>query len=186
MMDRLPRRAGLILAGMVFAASLAGCGVNDVPRLDERVKTAWSGVLSQYQRRSDLIPALVETVKPYARQEQDALTEVTDARAKTARMQLPADILNNPEAFHQFEEYQAALGGALERLLAASGRDPELAENQSFMAEEAELRQIDNRIGVARHDYADAVRAYNAKIRTAPGRWIAAVLYPDARLKESF
>ena len=95
-----------------------------LPTLDEQVKAAWSEVLNQYQRRADLIPNLVETVKGYAHQEQQVLTEVTEARAKATQMQLPADVLSNPEAFHQFEQNQAALGGALGRLLAVSEKYP--------------------------------------------------------------
>ena len=101
-------------------AGVSGCGVNKIPTLDEQVKAAWSEVLNQYQRRADLIPNLVETVKGYAHQEQQVLTQVTEARAKATQMQLPADILSNPQAFHQFEQNQAAVGGALGRLLAVS------------------------------------------------------------------
>src|SRR3984957_19695361 len=98
---------GLVLAGV------SGCGVNKIPTLDEQVKAAWSEVLNQYQRRADLIPNLVETVKGYAHQEQQVLTQVTEARAHATQMQLPADILSNPQAFHQFEQNQAAVTGAL-------------------------------------------------------------------------
>ncbi len=104
-----------ISAVAVFVAS--GCGINKIPTLDEQVKAAWSQVLNQYQRRAELIPNLVETVKGYARQEQQVLTQVTEARAKATQMQLPPDILSNPQAFHEFEQNQAALTGALGRLL---------------------------------------------------------------------
>ena len=109
-------------AGLFLAVLLTGCDVNAVPRLDEQVKAAWSQVLNQYQRRSDLIPNLVETVKGYARQEQDTLTRVTEARAKATQMQLPPDVTSNPQAFHDFEQNQAALGGALARLLVVAER----------------------------------------------------------------
>ena len=167
----------LAFLGLCLAAVLSGCGVNDVPRLDEQVKASWSEVLNQYQRRSDLIPNLVETVKGYAKQEQDTLTGVTEARAKATQMQLPADILNNPEAFHQFEQNQAALGGALGRLLAVSERYPDLKSNQNFLALQSQLEGTENRIAVARRDYIQAVQAYNTNIRTIPGRWIASLLY---------
>src|ERR1700735_4996494 len=105
---------------VLFGLLRSGGNLNKLPTLDEQVKAAWSEVLNQYQRRSDLIPNLVETVKGYARQEQQVLTEVTEARAKATQMQLPADILSNPEKFHQFEQNQGALGSALGRLLAVS------------------------------------------------------------------
>ena len=104
-------------AGFFLAVLLTGCDVNAVPRLDEQVRASWSQVLNQYQRRSDLIPNLVETVRGYAKQEQDTLVKVTEARAKATQMQLPADVTSNPQAFHEFEQNQAALGGALARLL---------------------------------------------------------------------
>src|SRR5258708_30204639 len=109
-----------MLALGVALAGIPGCGINKVPTLDEQVKAAWSEVLNQYQRRADLIPNLVETVKGYAHQEEKVLTEVTEARAKAFQTQLPADILSNPEKFHQFEQNQGALGSALGRLLALS------------------------------------------------------------------
>jgi LemA protein len=160
--------------------------LNDVPRQDEAVKAAWSQVLNQYQRRTDLIPNLVETVKGYARQEMQVLTGVTEARAKATQMTLPADILSNPEAFHNFEQNQAALGGALGRLLAVSERYPDLKSNQNFLALQSQLEGTENRIAVARRDYIQAVQTYNTTLRTIPGRWIAALLYPDAKVKETF
>ena len=179
-------RARLAVIGLCLAVVLTGCGVNDVPRLDEQVKASWSEVLNQYQRRSDLIPNLVETVKGYANQEQETLIKVTEARAKATQMQLPADITSNPQAFHEFEQNQAVLGGALSRLLAVSERYPELKSNQNFLALQSQLEGTENRIAVARRDYIQAVQAYNTKLRTVPGRWIAAFLYPDAKVKETF
>ena len=178
--------ARLAIVGLCLAVVLSGCGVNDVPRLDEQVKASWSEVLNQYQRRSDLIPNLVETVKGYANQEQETLTKVTEARAKATQMQLPADITSNPQAFHEFEQNQAALGGALGRLLAVSERYPDLKSNQNFLALQSQLEGTENRIAVARRDYIQAVQAYNTKLRTVPGRWIAGLLYPDAKVKETF
>ena len=178
--------ARLAVIGLCLAVVLSGCGVNDVPRLDEQVKASWSEVLNQYQRRSDLIPNLVETVKGYANQEQETLTRVTEARAKATQMQLPADITSNPQAFHEFEQNQAALGGALGRLLAVSERYPDLKSNQNFLALQSQLEGTENRISVARRDYIEAVQAYNTKLRTIPGRWIAGLLYPDAKVKETF
>jgi LemA protein len=175
----------LIAYAFVFCC-LSGCGVNKVPTLDEQVKAAWSEVLNQYQRRADLIPNLVETVKGYAHQEQQVLTEVTEARAKATQMQLPSDVLSNPQAFHQFEQNQAALGGALGRLLAVSENYPNLKSNQNFLALQSQLEGTENRIAVARRDYIDAVQSYNTELRTIPGRWIAAWLYPDLKVRDTF
>jgi LemA protein len=173
---------------LVMLLSLAGCDVNAVPRQDEEVKAAWSQVLNQYQRRADLIPNLVETVKGYARQEQQVLTAVTEARAKAtqAQVQLPPDVLSNPEAFHQFEQNQAALTGALGRLLVVSERYPELKSDQNFLALQSQLEGTENRIAVARRDYIEAVQRYNTTLRTIPSRWVAALFYPDAKVKETF
>jgi len=177
--------ARLLALGLIVAG-LAGCDVNAVPRQDEAVKAAWSQVLNQYQRRSDLIPNLVETVKGYARQEQTVLTQVVEARAKATQMQLPADITSNPEAFKQFEQNQAQLGGALGRLLAVSENYPDLKSNQNFLALQSQLEGTENRISVARRDYIQTVQTYNTTLRTIPSRWIAALLYPDAKVKETF
>jgi LemA protein len=172
--------AALVLIG------LSGCGVNDVPRLDEEAKAAWSQVLNQYQRRADLIPNLVETVRGYAKQEQATLTAVVEARAKATQMQLPPDLLSNPEAFKKFQENQANLGSALGRLLVVTEQYPQLKSDQGFLALQSQLEGTENRIAVARRDYIAAVQRYNTVLRTIPGRWIAAFLYPDAKVKETF
>jgi len=147
----------LVAFGLVVGG-LSGCGVNKIPTLDEQVKAAWSEVLNQYQRRADLIPNLVETVKGYAHQEQQVLTQVTEARAKATQMQLPSDILSNPQAFHQFEQNQAAVTGALGRLLAVAEAYPDLKSNQNFLELQSQLEGTENRIAVARRDYILAVR----------------------------
>ncbi|HXZ01633.1 MAG TPA: LemA family protein [Stellaceae bacterium] len=183
---RLPSIALRLAALAAVLAGLSACDVNKVPRQDEAVKAAWSQVLNQYQRRSDLIPNLVETVKGYAHQEQQVLTQVTEARAKATQMQLPADVLSNPEAFKQFEQNQAALTGALGRLLVVSEQYPQLKSDQNFLALQSQLEGTENRIAVARRDYIAAVQAYNTTLRTIPDRWIAAWLYPDAKLRETF
>jgi len=166
----------------------SGCGINRLPSLDEQVKAAWSEVLNQYQRRSDLIPNLVETVKGYARQEQQVLTKVTEARAKATQtqVQLPSDVLSNPAAFHQFEENQAALTGTLSRLLVAVERYPNLKSDQNFLALQSQLEGTENRIAVARRDYINAVQAYNTALRTIPTRWTAAMFYPNLTLRQTF
>jgi len=137
-----------------------------MPTLDEQVKAAWSEVLNQYQRRADLIPNLVETVKGYAKQEQQVLTQVVEARAKATQMQLPPDILSNPEKFHEFEQNQGALTGALGRLLVVAEKYPDLKSNQNFLALQSQLEGTENRIAVARRDYIIAVQAYNTELRT--------------------
>ena len=181
---RLPR----IAVALAVVLGVAACDINAVPRQDEAVKAAWSQVLNQYQRRADLIPNLVETVKGYAKQEQTVLTQVVEARAKATQttVNLPADVTSNPEAFRQFEQSQAALGGALGRLLAVSENYPDLKSNANFLALQSQLEGTENRITVARKDYIDAVQVYNTTLRTIPSRWIAAWLYPDAKVKETF
>ncbi|MFI4986386.1 MAG: LemA family protein [Alphaproteobacteria bacterium] len=183
----LSRSVAVIIAVLLLGGlGLATCDINAVPRQDEAVKAAWSQVLNQYQRRADLIPNLVETVKGFARQEQQVLTAVTEARAKATQMQLPANILTNPDAFKLFEQNQAALTGALGKLLAVSESYPQLKSDQNFLALQSQLEGTENRIAVARRDYIEAVQRYNTTLRTIPSRWIAALLYPGAVLKETF
>jgi LemA protein len=180
------RALTLLLTFALVVGGLSGCGVNKIPTLDEQVKAAWSEVLNQYQRRADLIPNLVETVKGYAHQEQQVLTQVTEARAKATQMQLPADILSNPQAFHEFEQNQAAISSALGRLLAVAEAYPDLKSNQNFLALQSQLEGTENRIAVARRDYILAVQDYNTALRTIPQRWIASILYPDMKVRETF
>jgi LemA protein len=175
---------GLALA--IASLALAGCGINTIPTLQERSKASWSEVLNQYQRRADLIPNLVETVKGYAAQESKVLTEVVEARAKATQMQIPPDILTNPEAFKKFQEVQGQLTGSLARLLAVVENYPDLKSNQNFLALQSQLEGTENRIAIARGDYIKAVQAYNTEIRTIPGRWWRAVLYPDAEPMQNF
>jgi LemA protein len=187
-------RPVLIVVVLIVVAALLGflgpptVNVNAVPRQDEAVKAAWSQVLNQYQRRADLIPNLVATVKGFARQEQQVFIAVTEARAKATQLQLqlPPDILSNPQVFKQFEQNQAALTGALGRLIAVSESYPQLKSDQNFLALQSQLEGTENRIAVARRDYIDAVQRYNTTLRTIPSRWIAAWLYPDAKLRETF
>jgi LemA protein len=176
------RALALAIAGL----ALAGCGINTIPTLQERAKASWSEVLNQYQRRADLIPNLVETVKGYAAQESKVLTEVVEARAKATQMQIPPDILTNPEAFKKFQEVQGQLTGSLARLLAVVENYPDLKSNQNFLALQSQLEGTENRIAIARGDYIKAVQAYNTEIRTIPGRWWRAVLYPDAKPMQNF
>ncbi len=179
------RFAGLLLL-MLMTASLAGCGINNVPTYDEQVKAAWSQVQNQYQRRADLVPNLVQTVKGYAKHEEEVLTEVTKARQHVVQMKVPNDITTNPQAFQQFQQKQAALTSALSRLLVTVERYPNLKANQNFLTLQSQLEGTENRIAVARRDYIQAVQRYNTELRTIPGRWWAALFYPDAKVKENF
>ena len=165
---------------------LAGCGINTIPTLHERAKAGWSEVLNQYQRRADLIPNLVQTVKGFAAQESKVLTDVIEARAKATQMQIPPDVLTNPEAFKKFQEVQGQLSGALGRLLAVSEKYPDLKSNQNFLALQAQLEGTENRIAIARRDYIATVKDYNTELRTIPGRWWRAILYRDAQPMQNF
>jgi LemA protein len=174
------------IAVAALAASLSACGVNTIPTYDEQAKAAWSQVLNQYQRRADLIPNLVETVKGYAAHEREVLTEVVEARARATQMTIPEDILTDPEAFQRFQEAQGELGAALSRLIAITENYPDLKANQNFLALQSQLEGTENRIAVARRDYIEAVRRYNTELRTIPGRWWAALLYPEAEPMQNF
>ncbi|WP_217477487.1 LemA family protein [Stutzerimonas stutzeri] len=165
---------------------LAGCGINNIPQYDEQVKSAWSQVENQYQRRADLIPNLVETVKGYARQEQDTLTAVTEARAKATSIQISADDLDDPQKMQQFQQAQSQLTGALSRLMAVSERYPDLKSNQNFLALQSQLEGTENRIAVARRDFIAAVERYNTEIRTFPGRIWHTLMYSDMPIRENF
>jgi LemA protein len=158
------------IAALLVATVLAGCGVNVIPTLEEQAKGQWSQVQNQYQRRAELIPNLVETVRGYAKQEQEVLTRVIEARAKATQVQVNADQLTDPEALRRFQEAQAQLSGALGRLIAVSENYPDLKSNQNFLALQSQLEGTENRIAVARRDYIQAVQAYNTEVRTFPGR----------------
>jgi LemA protein len=160
---------------------LSGCGVNNIPTYEQNAKAAWSEVLNTYKTRTDLIPNLVATVKGFAEQEKSVLTEVVEARAKatSAQVQVPPDILTNPDAMKTFQETQAQLGGALGRLLAVVERYPDIKSGQNFLALQSQLEGIENKIRIARSDYIQAVRQYNTEITTIPGRWWRAFVYPD-------
>lgn len=180
-------RARLALAAMALALGLSACDrINTVPTLEERAKSAWSEVQNQYQRRADLIPNLVETVKGFAQQEREVLTQVTEARARATQVKVDASTITDPQKFREFQAAQNQLSGALGRLLVTVERYPELKSNANFLALQSQLEGTENRIAVARRDYIEAVRAYNTELRTIPGRWIAALLYPDAKPMETF
>ncbi|MCQ4286721.1 LemA family protein [Pseudomonas stutzeri] len=165
---------------------LAGCGINNIPQYDEQVKSAWSQVENQYQRRADLIPNLVETVKGFARQEQETLTAVIEARSRATSIQLSADDLDDPQKLQQFQQAQNQLTGALSRLMAVSERYPDLKSNQNFLALQSQLEGTENRIAVARRDFITAVERYNTEIRTFPGRIWHSLMYSDMPIRENF
>lgn len=174
------------LAIIVAALSMAGCGVNTIPTKEQQAKAAWSEVLNQYKRRSDLIPNLVETVKGFADQEKSVLTDVVKARQQTTNIQLPPDILTNPDGMKKFQDAQATLSGALGRLMAVVERYPDIKSGQNFLALQSELEGTENRIAIARRDYITAVQAYNTEINTFPGRLWKMVLYPQAKDMATF
>jgi LemA protein len=177
------------LAAVVAVASLlAGCGVNNIPTYEQDAKAKWSEVLSQYKRRADLIPNLVETVKGFAAQEQGVLTGVVEARAKAtqAQVQIPADITTNPEAMKRFQDAQNSLGGALRQLLSVVENYPDIKSGQNFLALQSQLEGTENRIAIARRDYINAVRIYNTEITTFPGRLWKSMLYAAAQPMATF
>ncbi|WP_286743004.1 LemA family protein, partial [Aquabacterium sp. UBA2148] len=169
------RRTALI-ATLTASAALTGCGYNDFQRLDEQTKSAWSEVLNQYQRRADLIPNIVATVKGEANFEQDTLTKVVEARAKATSIQATPELINNPEAFNKFQQAQGELSGALSRLLVVSENYPNLKANQGFQDLRVQLEGTENRITVARNRYIQTVQEYNVLARSFPSNLTAKVM----------
>jgi LemA protein len=161
-------RVGLVAALLGIALTVSGCGYNTIPTLEEQAKARWGDVQNQYQRRADLIPNLVETVKGFASQEKSVLTAVVEARAKATQVKVDASQLTDPEKLKQFQDAQNQLTGALGRLLAVSENYPDLKSNANFLALQSQLEGTENRIAVARRDYIDAVRVYNTALRTLP------------------
>ncbi len=153
---------------LLAAMTLTGCGYNDFQRLDEASKSAWSEVLNQYQRRADLVPNIVATVKGEANFEQETLTKVVEARAKATSMQVTPETLNDPEAFAKFQQAQGELSGALSRLMVTVERYPDLKANQGFRDLRVQLEGTENRITVARNRYIQAVQEYNVLARSFP------------------
>jgi LemA protein len=169
------RRFGLLAP--IAAFSLAGCGVNSVPTAEENVNAAWGNLQADYQRRADLIPNLVNTVKGYAQQEKTVLTQVTEARAKATSIQLNANDLSDPAKVQAFQNAQAQLGGSIGRLLASFEAYPDLKSNQNFLALQDQLEGTENRINASRRDYNQSVQQYNTLIRTFPTAIGAKVFY---------
>jgi LemA protein len=164
-----------VLAALLIAGSLGGCGYNDFQRMDEQVKAGWSEVLNQYQRRSDLVPNLVATVKGEASFEQDTLTKVVEARARATGIQATPELVNNPEAFAKFQAAQGELTGALSRLMVVSENYPSLKANQAFQDLRVQLEGTENRITVARNRYIKTVQEYNVLARSFPTNLTAMV-----------
>lgn len=152
---------------------LSACGYNQIQRDDEAVNAAWSEVLNQYQRRADLVPNLVSTVKGFAAQEQEVLLGVTEARSRIGSIQAGPQLVNDPQAFAQFQKAQSELGGALSRLLLVSEKYPELRSSELFRDLQAQLEGTENRIAVARKRYIDAVQTYNVSVRSFPNNLTA-------------
>jgi LemA protein len=171
----LARRLGLFAS--LAAVSLAGCGINSVPTAEEQVNAKWGDLQADYQRRADLVPNLVNTVKGYAQQEKTVLVQVTEARAKATSIQLNAGDLSDPAKVQAFQNAQSQLSGSLGRLLASFEAYPDLKSNQNFLALQDQLEGTENRIEVARRDYNESVRQYNTLVRTFPTAIGAKVFY---------
>jgi LemA protein len=169
------------LAGVLAFAALTGCGYNDFQKLDEDVKGSWSEVLNQYQRRADLVPNLVATVKGEANFEQDTLTKVVEARAKATSIQATPELINNPEAFKKFQAAQGELSGALSRLLVVTENYPNLKANQGFQDLRVQLEGTENRITVARNRYIKTVQDYNVLARSFPTNLTAMVFHYEVK-----
>jgi LemA protein len=162
------RWAGMLLAAVLAATLLSGCGYNQFQAKDEATKAAWAEVVNQYQRRADLIPNLVNTVKGYATHEKDTLEAVTRARAAATSFQITPEVLNNPEAFQKFQQVQGELSSALSRLMAVSENYPQLKADAGFRDLQSQLEGTENRITVARQRYIAAVQDYNITVRSFP------------------
>lgn len=173
----------VLILGLV---ALIIANINNVPKLDENVKASWSQVQNQYKRRADLIPNLVSTVKGYAEHEKSTFKEVTEARANVGKISMTPEMLSNPQLFQQFQKAQGALSSALSRLMLVVEKYPDLKANKNFLALQTQLEGTENRITVARKDYIETVRLYNLELRTYPGKIVAAIMYPEAEIKQTF
>ena len=170
-----------LIAMLSAVLALSGCGYNDFQRLDEQTRSAWSEVLNQYQRRADLVPNIVATVKGEAAFEQDTLTKVIEARAKATSIQVTPELLNNPQAMEKFQQAQGELGSALSRLMVTVERYPDLKANKGFSDLRVQLEGTENRITVARNRYIQAVQEYNVLVRSFPSNLTAMVFSYQAK-----
>ena len=182
----VPRTARIAIVVSLLGLLLAGCGVNNIPTYEEQAKAKWSDVQNQYQRRADLIPNLVETVKGFAAQERTVLENVVKARAQATSIKVDASTITDPAQFQKFQEAQTQLSGALGRLIATVENYPDLKSNQNFLALQSQLEGTENRIAVARRDYIEAVRQYNTELRTFPGVIWASTLYRSQKPMQTF
>ncbi|HEY0435368.1 MAG TPA: LemA family protein [Phenylobacterium sp.] len=180
--SRFARVALILLAPLI----IAGCGVNTIPTKEEKAKAQWAEVQNQYQRRSDLIPNLVNTVKGYAAQEQRVLVEVTEARASATQVKVDASTLTNPAQFQAYAQAQDRLSGVLGRLMMIQEKYPDLKSNENFMALQSQLEGTENRIAIARRDYNDAVRDFNTTLRTFPQVFWAKTMYSSSQPMQLF
>ena len=176
-MNRFAKTAARIALVVSLAAGLAGCGVNTIPTQDEATKTAWAEVQNQYQRRADLVPNLVATVKGYAAQEKSVLVEVTQARASATQVKVDASTITDPAAFEKYAAAQDQLSGVLGRLMMIQESYPDLKSNQNFMALQSQLEGTENRITIARRDYNTTAQTYNTTLRTFPSIIWAKTMY---------
>jgi len=179
---QLPKLA----AAFGLALALAGCGVNNIPTKDQAVKARWADVQAAYQRRSDLIPNLANTVAAYAKQEQTVLIQVTQARASATQVKVDASTITDPAKFAEFQQAQDKLSGVLGRLMAISENYPELKSNQNFLALQSQLEGTENRIEISRRDYNSAVQDYNTELVTVPGSIWAATFYKSYKQATPF
>jgi LemA protein len=178
----LVARAALFLAIPVL---LAGCGINNIPTKEEAAKAQWAEVQNQYQRRTDLIPNLVETVKGYAAQEKSVLVEVTQARASATQVKVDASTLTDPAKFNEYAQAQDRLSGVLGRLMMIQEAYPDLKSNQNFLALQSQLEGTENRIAIARRDYNESVRSYNLEFKTFPNSFWA-MFHKDSKPMQMF
>lgn len=176
----------IVIVLIVGIGSIVFSQYNKFPRLDEQVTNAWADLESSYQRRSDLIPNLVNIVKGVAEQELEVITEATNARAKLGQINIDAESLGNAELMQQFQANQSGIGSALSRLIAVSEAYPELKSNENFLTLQSQYEGTENRINVARNDYNAAVREFNIALRSIPGKWVADIFFPSMTRKTPF
>ncbi len=185
-MNRLARNAARVALIVAIPATLAGCGINTIPTQDEATKAAWAEVQNQYQRRADLIPNLVATVKGYATQEKSVLVEVTQARASATQVKVDASTIADPAQFQQYAAAQDKLSGVLGRLMMIQEQYPDLKSNQNFLALQSQLEGTENRITIARRDYNSAAQTYNTTLRTFPSVFWAKTMYSGQKPAQLF
>jgi LemA protein len=170
-----------IVVTLALLSQLGGCGYNTFQSQDEQIKASWAEVVNQYQRRADLIPNLVETVRGFAEQERDVLIGVTEARAKVGSVQATPEVLDDPQAFAQFQAAQGELSSALSRLMVVVERYPDLKSDANFRDLQAQLEGTENRIAVARNRYIESVQNYNVTVRSFPSNLTAKIFGYDAK-----